>query len=242
MQLSYNYHYQVDYDTYGDYSCSERGCDDEGICRCFRISEVEINSINLMSLTTNIFDQLFPNKSDKNHLRDKKINSILFDFDPQNQDITNRYCIYRILVKHKIYETDKWYASWSGGYYGDEVDDISIEEKHFEPAIKDIEHMISLPSMEEKINFILTLEYGKILDKLIGKKYQIEWVSKGNIVFGQENHLKNVLHKTLDFYSDSLYQLPRGISYFDGEKFRIVDGYHRVSQTKKKEVWLIVAK
>lgn len=241
--LNYNYRYSIDYDNYGDYSCAESGCDDEGICRCYKIDEVTINSVDLLSLTDDIFTQLFPNNSDSITLREKKLNSILYDFSIQSQDLINKYCIYRILVKHKIYDTDKWSAQWSGGYYGDEVDDIVIDKSYFDPVIKDINDMISIPTMEGKIEFVLNLEYGRILDKLVGKKYELKSISKDSIIFGQVNHLKNVLRKTLDFYSDIKYRgLPRGIAYKDGNKYRIVDGYHRVSQTKQKDVLLIVVK
>jgi hypothetical protein len=51
--------------------------------------------------------------------------------------------------------------------------------------------------LEDKIDYVLLLEYGYILEQLKGKKYSIETIDKENLDFGRDVHLKNVLHKTL---------------------------------------------
>jgi len=236
--LNSDYKYCIDYNHYGDYSCAESGCDDEGICRCYSISEVEINSIDLLSITNDIFNQVNENNTQSH--RDKKLSSILYEFDFYQIDRINRYCINRILSIHKVWDKDNWTGQWSGGYYGDEVDSINMDHSLLKKVSTDVENIMYLGSLQEKIEYVLKLEYGSLLEKIKDKKYSIVTVHKTDIVFGQSNHHKNVLNKSLEFYNDShYYDIPRGVALWDGVKWKVIDGYHRISETKSDKISII---
>lgn len=228
--------YCVNYEHYGEYSCEERGCNDEGICRCYTINDINISSVNINRITKSIYDQI--RLDDKQHNRHKKINDIIYNYD---SDMVNKYCIHRILTKNKIWDSSNWKAEISSGYYGDEVGEVTIKKDIFDKVCKEIKDVIETEILEEKINYVLNLEYGYILDKIKDKKYQVISIDKSQLDFGQDNHFKNVLHKTLEYYSDSNYldNSIRGIAYKIGDKWRVVDGYHRLTQTKLEKVRII---
>jgi hypothetical protein len=100
---------------------------------------------------------------------------------------------------------------------------------------------MSLETLKDKIDYVLKLEYGFILDEIKDKDYQVVTIDSNDLDFGQDKHYKNVLHKTLDYYSDREYLRGsiRGIAYWDSGKWRVVDGYHRLTQTKFPKVRII---
>jgi len=230
-----DHRYKIDYNDYGEYSCSESGCDDEGICRCYRIDRVEINLINLDLIAKDIYSEMFPKGIESD--RDRKLTSLIGGYDSVTVDM---YCINRILTINNVFEPDSWESEWSGNYYGDEVDSIRMSSNIFRKVKEDIETLFSKATLEEKIDFLLELEYGSILDKIRGKKYEVHTVDRNDLVFGQTNHLDNVFSKSLDFYDDKNYTNPiRGVAYFDSGKWRVIDGYHRINKTKAEKIYII---
>ena len=237
INLSKDYRYSITYRHYGDYSCKESGCDDEGICRCFSITSVEIESVDVKNITDKIFTELYPDENKAQHKRERKLTSLIFDYDI---DLINRYCIHRILSINKVWDKDNWTPRWSGGYYGDEVDSIELLDSVYSKILFDIDTMIEMDGIEDKINYVLALEYGYIIDNIKGKSYTSEIVDKEDLVFGQENHLRKVSKNKYDYYSDSHYRdIPRGVAYFDNGKWRVIDGYHRLNETKFPKVNII---
>lgn len=230
-----NYLYDIDYESIGNYSCEEYGCNDEGICRCYTIEEVDINSVNLSSISKDIYSQLFPN-NDITVKRDNKINTILNGYD---KVIIDKYCIHRILVINKIYNSNSWDPKWDSDYYGDEIISIDIKKHLLKIIDEQINTVVSMDSISEKIEYVLNLEYGSILPKIKNKTFSILEVDKNDIVFGQKNHLERVMKEEMKFYSDVNYQLPRGIVYKDGNKWRVIDGYHRISKSTNNKINII---
>lgn len=231
-----SFKYCVDINQIGETSCEESGCNDEGICRCYRIDEIIIESVGISSITERIFEQIFSN--DTQHKREKDITSILFDYDI---DLINKYCINRILVSNKVWDTRNWEAEVEGGYYGDEVGDVLIEISVFNKLLKDIDSLLKLDTLEDKINFILELEYGFILDKIKDKKYHVLSVDKIDIDLPQDNHFKKVLNEDLQYCDDKNYlrNSIRGVAYWNGNKWVLIDGYHRIVSTKFPKVRII---
>ena len=229
--LENNFTYDVGYDTIGNTDCENNGCDQEGICRCYTIDHVDIYNVDFESVSKNIFNQIFDSKSTE-FKRDNKIDLVLYG----DKDI-NRYCIDRLLVINKIYDKNNWRAHWSSGYYGQEVDKISINSKIFSKLESSISKVISLESLKDKVEFLLIEEYGHILDKIKDKEYKIIEVDKSDIVFTQEEYKNKI--ETEPYYSDKDYNMYRGVCLFDGVKWRVIDGYHRLSSTKMKKVKII---
>ncbi len=99
-------------------TCAESGCDDEGICRCSTIEDVEISKVDVKSISNEIYKQFFDNS--KSAKRNDKINSVLFGMT----DDIQRYTIDRILRVNKIWEAENWRPKIVGGYYGQEFEGI----------------------------------------------------------------------------------------------------------------------
>ena len=97
INSNYTYDSIVDYDYRTEYSCSQSGCDDEGICRCGVITDTEIKKIDISLFAETIYSTYYGD--DKASKRDAQINTVLFGTGKE-LDI---YTIDRILRIHKVW-------------------------------------------------------------------------------------------------------------------------------------------
>jgi hypothetical protein len=225
---------------YVDYSytyyCESYGCDEEGICRCGSIHNEHIESVDVSLIVKKIYDDFF--EQGKAADRNNAINEVLYGI---GKDI-DIYTIDRILRSYKIWENENWNIEVEGGYYGQEVGDVTIKESIADKIEEELLTVFSLPSLKEKIEYLLKVEYGKILPEISDSNYESIVIDKDDIIFGVENHLNKVMKKDLDFYSDKNYNGIRGIVKKSGDKWRVIDGYHRIFSTKFPRVKVLVAK
>jgi len=232
IKFQYNGVY-VDYSY--TYDCENYGCDEEGICRCGSIKNECIESVDVSLIVKKIYDDFFEQGKAAN--RNNAINEVLYGI---GKDI-DIYTIDRIIRSYKIWENDNWYIEVEGGYYGQEVNDVRIKESIADKIEEELLIVFSLPSLKEKIEYLLKVEYGKILPELSNCNYESIVIDKDDVVFGVEKHLNKVMKKDLDFYSDKNYSGIRGIVVKSGDKWRIVDGYHRIFTTKFPRLKVLVA-
>lgn len=188
-------------------NCEEYGCSVEGICRCSTIKDAKVTEVG------DIVSYFV------------KLN----DFD--------RYCIDRLLVARKIWDTDNWEVRVCGGYYGQEIEGVFL--RNAEKIENEVTELLKL-SDSDKIKYVLNLEYGYILDVLENKTFEICEVNKTDIVFGQEGHYKKLNKDIVEKYQN--YELPRGVCVWDDLKYRVIDGYHRISACQDKKIKIILAK
>lgn len=231
--LEKDYKYGIDYETEGYSDCNHHGCNDEGICRCFQITDIKIKNIDILYISNSIFSEIFNTKS-KQYKRDNKLNQILYGF---NQEI-DLYCIDRILRINRLWDPENWEKNWSRGYYGDEVDSIEISDPIYQKISSDISYILSLPSLKEKIEYVLIQEYGYLLEKIKPQKYEVIEVNKSDIIFGQDFYRKKV-NTELEYYTDKHFDLIKGVCLLDNGKWRVIDGYHRLLSSKKGRVKII---
>jgi len=224
----------VDYSY--SYDCESYGCDEEGICRCGSIHNEHVDSVDVSSIVKKIYDDFF--EQGKAADRNNAINEVLYGI---GKDI-DIYTIDRIIRSYKIWENENWNIEVEGGYYGQEVGDVTIKESIADKIEEELLTVFSLPSLKEKIEYLLKLEYGKILPEIADSSYESMVIDKDDIIFGVEKHLKKVMKKDLDFYSDKNYNSIRGIVKKSGDKWQVIDGYHRIFSTKFPRVKVLVAK
>jgi len=224
----------VDYNYNND--CENYGCDEEGICRCGTIYDEHVESVDVSLLVKKIYDDFF--EQGKAADRNNAINEILYGI---GKDI-DIYTIDRILRSYKIWEGENWNLEVEGGYYGQEVGDVTIKESIADKIEEELWIVFSLPTLKEKIEYLLKVEYGKILPEIADSNYESIVIDKDDIIFGVENHLKKVMKKDLDFYSDKNYNGIRGIVKKSGDKWRVIDGYHRIFSTKFPRVKVLATK
>lgn len=213
--LDYDYQYQLDLDYEHEYNCHDEGCDEEGICRCGRIVDPRIRSINISTLSTEMSNSL------------------------EISDTIGRYCINRILHAHQLWDADSWDISVCGGYYGQEIESVKIHPAVKKEIAKSVNALLMAKTDEEKMQVCLEAEYGYILDALNGLKFNIKVVPRDSVKAGQQDHYKKLDRKVVASYKD--YNLPVAICVKNGPYYRIIDGYHRFAATeKKREVEIIV--
>ena len=212
--LEYNYH--------TDSNCEDYGCNDEGICRCSTIEDAHIEDVDVRSIVDEIYNLYFDNS--KSTKRNNTINSILYGMGKE----IDIYTIDRILRAHKIWKYDNWDISIEGGYYGEELGDIKIEESLVKRIETDLDLAFDIDDLDKRIEFILNVEYGHILPELVNSKYEIAEIKKSDIIFGSDGHYKKIQTENLEHYSNKKYSGIRGIVKEKDGKFRLIDGYHRV--------------
>lgn len=217
------------------YDCENYGCDEEGICRCGSIENEYVESVDVSLIVKKIYNDFF--EQGKAADRNNTINEVLYGI---GKDI-DIYTIDRILRSYKIWETQNWNIEVEGGYYGQEVGDVKIKESIADKIEEELLTVFSLPSLKEKIEYLLKVEYGKILPEIVDSTYEYIVIDKDEIIFGVEKHLNKVMKKDLDFYSDKNYNGIRGIVVKSGDKWRVIDGYHRIFSTKWPKVKVLVA-
>ena len=236
MLKDITFQYNGVYVDYGyTYDCENYGCDEEGICRCGTINNEHIDSVDVSLIVKRIYDEFFEQGKAAN--RNNAINEVLYGI---GKDI-DIYTIDRILRSYKIWENDNWNIEVDGGYYGQEAGNVTIKESIADKIDEELWTVFSLPSLKEKIEYLLNVEYGKVLPELSNCNYESIVIDKDDIVFGVEKHLNKVMKKDLDFYSDKNYSGIRGIVVKSGDKWRIVDGYHRIFTTKWPKLKVLAA-
>lgn len=223
----------LDWKSHWNNSCDSSGCYEEGICRCSKLKEVIIKSVNLSGLSFDFLSRFEENTLSVN--RNKRLSEILWDYDYEQ---VNTYCIERILSINKIWDKSSWFPVTSDGYYGEDIEDIIIQRDIFEKIINQIEFLLNLDTLEQKIFYLLELEYGKVSDNLLGKKLSVQSVDFDKIEFSKKSHLEMVRSKNLDFYKD--YKGIKGVVKKFGNFYSVIDGYHRLSVNNLKNVTVIV--
>ena len=202
----------VDADYGYDTDCHNSGCREEGICRCGLITNAHITTVDLISI--------------RQKIASKKALSVV-----------ERYCLERILVACKVWSPSAWEASICGGYYGQELKGVVIDSRIAKQVEGHIAAMRKLKTNREKIEFVLNLEYGYILDVLQGKNYFVKTINKDQLVF-QNDHYRRLDRDVVENYVN--YDLPRGIVVSVGnKKYRLIDGYHRCAATEGKIMVLV---
>ena len=192
-----------DYDYDIIKNCSEYGCDD--ICRCSKIENVRINSIPCFFGEIQSFFKAFGE--------------------------LDHYCIERILNCFGIYDPDFWEPQIGRGYYGEELENFSFNQANEVNSY--IDNLLSLKFDCEKINYILKLEYGYILDSIKDKTdWSIKKVDKNLIKFGNEAYTSRLNRSTIIRYEKSTYDMPICVCLPIDDKFKLIDGYHRFSALK----------
>jgi ribA/ribD-fused uncharacterized protein len=205
----------IEYDT--EHSCNDSGCD--YICRCGRIVNEYISSIDMSIALKSIFNDHIPSSDEKLRIY---------------------YAIDRILHSRPMIDKNNWDINICGGYYGDELLSVTPTENLKKQILELLEKLPYL-SWLETIQELLMLEYGNNLliflvnasDAKIIKNVPIENIiapsdRQFNIV---EEEYKN---KSTFHYED--YFLPRVIAKDVGGKYSIIDGYHRFVDAKNKQI------
>lgn len=231
LKLDFKDNLKYDYIT--KRNCRENGGCIDGICRCSRIHNAKVINVDFQGITSKIYDSYFDNS--KSSKRSTTINSVLYGIDKQ----IDLYTIDRILRSHKIWKNESWEINIIYGYYGQEIESININKELSQEIKQDIDNVFNIDDLTKRIEYLLNLEYGYLLPELKGCKYNLVNIDKNDIIFGSQDHLNNL--EKLEYYNDLNYNNIRGIVIKNDNKWRLIDGYHRVFSTNQKSVKVLNA-
>lgn len=198
----------VDY----DYERSRCICDayERGdYCRCTTIEHAWIDNVNVHRVVNELY---------RKHSR-------------TDSDI-DMYCFDRICYAFKIYDKDFYEVETCGGYYGEEVEGVYFEDE--EKIFNAYYEMLELNTILEKIQYCLKLEYGYLIDcvEFVTSAAIIE-VSPNNIRVPQTEYFIKLENNVIEEYKGR--DLPIAVCIRDGDKYRLIDGYHRFVANKDRD-------
>lgn len=202
-----NYNFIYCNGTDYDYD-SEYDCDSYGcdsICRCRRIYNARLESI--------------PDLED----------FVISNYKGSDLDL---YCIERIYAINGFYDKYNWEVTHGGGYYGEEI--YGVMFNNCSKAFDEIQKLLELSDNTQKIEYVLNLEYGYKLDSILNKKWTLKEIPFADIVFGAEDHYYKLNKKMVDRYAFRKL-LAKGVVTKHEDKYRVIDGYHRLSTGNKNE-------
>lgn len=220
MSFSYS---GVEINYHEENSCHESGCDEEGICRCGHIEDVEIASVD----------------------KQRVINAIL-DYSSV-KDPFQLYCLSRMLTYSALGEASDFEVKVEGGYYGDEIGDIHLTKAAKALINSLVIELNSCKAMKEMVELILVQEYGHLLPRLKNLTWTIVKVKANSVVIPNK-----VYHSKLDKTAITEYakwfkespakfkKVPRCLCTKEGSKFKLVDGYHKFTASRENELFILV--
>lgn len=218
MIKSEDFKYIVDYTHETVYDCESYGCD--SICRCGQIENAHVVFVNVINITNHLYELYFNNS--KSSKRDRIINNVLGDIT----DDINYYTIDRTLRINRIYDPDNWDINICRGYYGEEIESVKLIGSLSIKIENQLEEAFNIFDLSKRIEYLLKLEYGYLIDTLKGKKYEIVIIDKNDITFGSDSQYRKVKSMDLPYYNKS-YKSFRGVVIEKNDKYQLVDGYHR---------------
>jgi len=222
----FNFESSINYDYESIRNCAEHGCRYEKACRCVKIEDFTINYVDMTKLCGLVYELLRP-KFDLTPAeeRDRRLCEVLY-----GGQYIDEYCIDRIARYYKLYNVGLWKENTSNSYYGEEFNGIFLEVLVYKDFITTCEEVISYCNLEDKLRFLLKMEYGVVLDNLKDAEFELISIYISDIDFDRMNqeHIKNIKNENLEYYSSDMYMMPRGIVRKQGDKYLIIDGYHRI--------------
>ena len=199
----------IDYSTEGYYPCrsgEDSYCD--GICRCYRITEVTFNTCPAQA--------------------GDLLKRILVGDHP-TEDLWF-LALERVFRKHLC--SEMFEASWSANYYGDEVDHVYLDgsSSAWQGFLRDVHEVFEVgePDLYEVIQRMLLVEYSSLLSKIQDVDY---WEIK-SLNMSEVHTDDGVISRVDKEIAQGYLTYPpvhkvQGVALFDGEKYRLVDGFHR---------------
>jgi hypothetical protein len=215
---------EIDYDMAHD--CEEHGCD--YICRCGRITNIRIESIDKSYIASTIGKEILK------ELKTFKLN--------MSHDIL-AYCLDRVL-RHLSLDESCFDIQYGSGYYGDEI--YGIKYSGSNDLVRDIAILARSSSSMDALRFALEREYGYLLNILRdAKSCKIIEARPSDLVVPNKDHYMKLDKKAIEGYKkEDFSEYPVGVFIGIEGKYRVIDGYHRCfalnSQKKVKSCKIVV--
>jgi hypothetical protein len=209
-------------------------CAGEGTCRSFAIDSLEITNADLDGIATRAHAQTLP--QDKVAIRrSDRSRQVLWGHDSR----FDAFCLERILVCLRAHAQSAWRVTATQGYYGQEVGSIRMDMRIVESATTLFDKIMSMKSLDDKVSMLMEIEYGFLLDDLRSRSWSLRVVPRDKIYFPQQSHMERASRGTV--YSERRPDAIMGLCIKEGDIYRVVDGYHRISQTHASRLTIITS-
>jgi hypothetical protein len=216
---NFSWRYFADYDSD---STLASNCDCDYMHRCSTITSFKLNSINTDAIANEIIKLI------------------------KSEDDILDYCIKRIVSHNReISDINNWDMDKGGGYYGEEI--YNVYPNNTSDLGDKLNHLLSLESYEEKINYVLELEYGFVLESLKTCSYKIKKISIEDVFVPNQDYSRRLDMRTVERYKKLDLNEIVAVGIFEKRGtggIRLIDGYHRFAATKllgKKQIQIIIA-
>lgn len=200
-----------------DYEILNDDCVCENVCKCYTIVDPVVTDINIKTMSSRI--NAYLNVQATFH---KKV---------------NLYFIDRILRLNKIYDNSNYRVTVASSYYGEEIQGIYLKNEVATRIQTQLTNLVNEDTFTEQVKYLLTLEYGYLIDTLKNKKFFVEEIHINDLKLREELDVK-----LFNSYNDRNYDNIRCIVEKTTHGYKIIDGHHRVASTAKDFVTAIVAK
>lgn len=207
----------LQYDTEYDYRRSRCTCDayERGdYCRCTTIEEAWVESVDVRRVAARLYQ--------RHRIEDSEI---------------NQYCFDRICSAFRIFDKSLYEVESCSGYYGEEIDGVYFTKE--EELYNTYREMFFKQSDVEKIKFCLQLEYGYLLDRINQtSSVTIIEVKSEDVVIPQTEYFYRLNRQVIEDYKGI--KLPIALCVRDGNKYKIIDGYHRFAANKDRPTMKVI--
>lgn len=139
----------------------------------------------------------------------------------------------------------KWGYRLGEDYYGQELEGVYLYPE-FAQQLDVHFDFLKRHNSSSQIEYILQLEHGRVLQSLKNQKWQIKQISPDQLYFSNQTYQEKC-HQNLKEnpeYAQQLQQLvyPRGIAIYqeDLDRYKVIDGYHRLVGRREGESPLII--
>lgn len=204
------------------------------------VSTVDIISIRINDIAEYIYEHLDP----ENNLRNPSVR-IAFDGLPDdlkrnyaNSMLIYRYCIHRILTKYKLWDKKSWQYHLMDDYFSQEVSAVTLCPGIADSLNKCLLYMNTL-SNSRKIEYMLELEYGKVLPELVNGNWLVTNIPMDKLYYTNPKLHEESAVKGPISYLDN-YRLPRALCVCDktssGFHYRVIDGYSRLADLEARDI------
>ena len=176
-------------------------------CRCTKIEHAWIDEIHVYKVISELYNKYSKTDSD-----------------------VDKYCFDRICTAFKIYDKNYYEIEVSAGYYGEEIDGIYFNNE--EKLIKAYYGLCSLDI--EKVKYCLKLEYSYLIDS-VDKATDAYFMTAApaDIHLPQTEYFIKLEHNVIEGYKNR--ELAVAVCIKDGNKYRLIDGYHRFIANKERD-------
>ena len=193
-----------------DYERSGCTCNDWP-CRCTTIKNAWIENININEVMSAI---------------------LIRNFKSKNLTEIDLYCFDRICRVNHIWDKEYYEIEVCPGYYGEEIGGVFFENE--KKVVMELNKLLTLNSDIDKIKYILELEYGYIIDSVKScHNVSVIDCDPKLVIAPQQEYYHRLEKNVIESYKD--YNIPCAVCKKNGDRYLIIDGYHRVAANKNRE-------